>query len=141
MSRITSTFNRLLEQARISGRDQHRPLMGGARLSVRAAGDTITLTISRAGVGLGEVELDTFRADCGVPDDAQRWPEEGQHTIERGGVYWHLVAFRWSALSTDEEPPLFDEGRPELEAGDEQIVEDARRAVEQGGYGYEESAL
>jgi hypothetical protein len=132
MSKITTLYGHLLHQARATGRDQHAELLKGARLSVRAARGQITLTIARKGKRVGDVELTTFRAHCGVPETALRWPEQGQDFIEREGAGWWRVAFRWLETSAEREPnPMHD---------DEQIVEDATRAVELGGYG-EEPAL
>lgn len=139
MSKITTLYSHLLHQARATGRDQHVELMKGARLSVRAEGTQITLTIARKGKRVGDTELVTFRNHCGVPDGAVRWPAEGQDLVEREGAGWWRVAFRW--LETPTPPTHDEEERPELEAGDEQAVADAERAVAEGGYGYKEPAL
>ena len=140
MSKITPIFDDLVARARTTGRDQRRDLRNGARLSVRHDGDTITLTISRPGALVGDKELATFRADCDVPTHARRIPPQDQRTLVRGGVTWRLVAFSWSAPAEVEEPSLFDE-EPPVEFDDDQIVADAARAVEEGGYGHEENAL
>jgi hypothetical protein len=133
MSRITTLYSHLLQQARATGRDQHAELMKGARLSVRARANEITLTIARKGKRVGDVEMTTFRTHCGVPDSAIRWPEQGQDLAEREGVGWWRVAFKWLETPAAREPnPMHD---------DDDLVADAERAVAEGGYGYEEPAL
>jgi hypothetical protein len=143
VSKITTLYGHLLHQARATGRDQHAELLKGARLSVRIADGQITLTIARKGKRVGDVEMTTFRTHCGVPDGAIRWPAEGQDLIERDNVGWWRVAFRWLETPPrwEGESAFNEERRPELEAGDEQAVADAERAVAEGGYGYEEPAL
>jgi hypothetical protein len=85
----------LWRTAQETGRDAHRELNGGARLAVRVADDVTTLTISRQTKPLGAVELKTFVRDCGVPEHAIRFPQEGQITRERDGVLWHSITYRW----------------------------------------------
>jgi hypothetical protein len=72
-----------------------RELNGGARLAVRVLGDVTTLTISRKQKPVGAVELKTFLRDCGVPESAVRFPQEGQSVREREGSQWHSVTYRW----------------------------------------------
>lgn len=85
----------LWRTAQETGHDASRELHGGARLAVRVADDVTTLTISRSKKPLGAVELKTFVRDCGVPEGAIRFPQEGQNTRERDGVLWHSITFRW----------------------------------------------
>lgn len=93
-----SLANMFLEariQAARTGTDRPLELRGGARLVVRVQGGVVTLTISRPKKRVGDTELITFRRDCGVPDTAVRFPQEGQNPREREGVTWHSITYRW----------------------------------------------
>jgi hypothetical protein len=92
---LSSLYAELHYHAARSGNDRSLELKGGARLGVRVIGDVTTLTISRKGKALGATEIEVFKRDCGVPSTAIRFPQEGQRTIERDGVTWHAITFRW----------------------------------------------
>jgi hypothetical protein len=83
-------------QAERTGTDRPLNLSGGARIVIRVQGDITTLTISRQKKRVGDRELITFKRDCGVPDDAIRFPLEGQNSREVEGVTWWYVAYRWA---------------------------------------------
>lgn len=85
-------YDQLLTRAASSGRDQAANLPGGARLAVRCRDRVTTVTISRDGKNVGDVELITFRRICKVPETAERIPKEGQG-LHAGR---HYVAFRWT---------------------------------------------
>lgn len=94
----------LWRTAQETGRDARRDLHNGARLTVRVQGDVTTLTISRRGKKIGEVELKTFKRDCGVPDGAARYPLDAQATrTDDDGVVWYCMTFRWAE---ETEPPI-----------------------------------
>lgn len=92
---LSGIYIDLWRTAQESGQDAARELRGGARIAVRVQADVTTLTISRKGKPIGAVELKTFLRDCGVPDDAIRFPLEGQRQVARDGAAWHSVSFRW----------------------------------------------
>lgn len=92
---LRATFDRLLAEARASGHSAEAHLAGGAILRVRVdrATDKIMLVISRVDLLVGEKELETFCAHCGVPAGAERRPTEGQEYRE-SDRRWR-VAFIW----------------------------------------------
>jgi hypothetical protein len=92
---LSGIFIDLWRTAQETQADAVRELNGGARLAVRVLGDVTTLTISRKGKAVGAVELKTFLRDCGVPDGAIRFPQEGQNVRERDGSQWHSISYRW----------------------------------------------
>jgi hypothetical protein len=92
---ITSIYTELHRRAALTGEDRSQVLTGGARLAVRVVDGVTTLTIARKTKRVGDTELITFRRDCGVPEDATRYPAEGQGTKDLDGATWHFVAFRW----------------------------------------------
>lgn len=100
MSTTTTALARLAAETRrraqATGQDRALDLRGGARIAYRCRDGVVTLTISRKLKPLGDVELITFKRDCGVPDDATRIPAEGQGVKARDGATWHYVSFRWS---------------------------------------------
>jgi len=93
---LSSMYTELHRRARETGEDRSLDLRGGARLAVRVKGGIVTLTVSRKSKKLGDVELETFKRDCGVPRDAVRFPLEGQNTRERDGELWHSISYRWA---------------------------------------------
>lgn len=93
---LSSIFTELHRNAARTGTDRATDLRGGARLAVRVKEGIVTLTISRKAKKLGDVELVTFKRDCGVPDTATRFPADGQRLIEHDGEPWHSVSFRWA---------------------------------------------
>lgn len=96
---LASMYTELHRQAARTGQDRRLELKGGAALAVRVRAGEITLTISRKGKRLGDVELVTFRRDCGVPADAIRYPVDEQATRkDSAGLLWFYVAYRWSEL-------------------------------------------
>jgi hypothetical protein len=92
---LSSLYTELHSNAARTGEDRATTLKGGARIAVRVAGDVTTLTISRKGKRLGDVEIVTFKRECNVPSDAIRFPrsEQGQRTVD--GVVHFYIAFRW----------------------------------------------
>ena len=92
---LSSIYTELHRQAARTGQDRAQELKGGARLAVRVLEGIVTLTISRKGKRLGVSEIDTFKRDCGVPETAVRFPEEGQQVREREGSQWHSISYRW----------------------------------------------
>jgi hypothetical protein len=92
---LSGIFIDLWRTAQETGQDAARELNGGARLAVRVLGDVTTLTISRKQKPVGAVELRTFLHDCGVPESAVRFPQEGQNVREREGSQWHSISYRW----------------------------------------------
>jgi len=97
---LSAIYAELHRRAKDSGEPRGQTLTGGARLTVRVIGDATTLTISRKGKLVGETELATFRAACGVPADAERRPVTGQNRMEHDGATWYYCSFRWKE-STD----------------------------------------
>lgn len=94
---LHDSFRVLAFQAALSGGEVRRlQLSHGARLAVRVRGATVELTIARPEKPVGDVELQTFRAHCGIPGNAIRTPETGQATREERGKTWHLVTFTWT---------------------------------------------
>lgn len=92
---LADMFLRAKAQAQRSGEDRPLNLSGGARLVVRVQGDIVTLTIARQKKRVGDRELITFKQQCGVPETAIRFPQEGQNPRESDGVTWWYVAYRW----------------------------------------------
>jgi len=93
---LANLYTELHRRARDSGEDRSMELKGGARLAVRVLDGVTTLTISRKGKRLGDVEIVTFQHQCAIPSDAARYPPEGlQRTIERDGATWHAITYRW----------------------------------------------
>jgi hypothetical protein len=92
---LSGIYLDLWRTAQESGQDAFRELHGGARLAVRVTGDVTTLTISRHTKRVGDVELRTFLRDCGVPERAVRFPQEGQTPRERDGETWWCITYRW----------------------------------------------
>jgi len=92
---LADIYTELHRNAARTGQDRAMELKGGARLAVRVQSGVVTLTISRKSKRLGDVEIVTFRRDCGVPADAIRFPldEQGQRTVDN--VTWHFISFRW----------------------------------------------
>jgi len=88
---LANLYTELHRRARESGEDRGLDLRGGARIAVRVLDGVTTLTISRKGKKLGDIEIITFERDCGVPATAARYPAEGQ---SMHGDSW-FVAFRW----------------------------------------------
>jgi hypothetical protein len=89
---LSSIYTELHRRARDSGEDRSMELKGGARLAVRVLDGVTTLTISRKGKRLGDVEIVTFQHQCAIPSDAARYPAEGQ---SMHGDSW-FVAYRWA---------------------------------------------
>lgn len=92
---LSGIYLDLWRTAQETGQDAFRELNHGARLAVRVQADVTTLTISRKNKPVGEVELKTFKRDCGVPESAVRFPLEGQTKRDRDGVVWHSITYRW----------------------------------------------
>jgi hypothetical protein len=88
---LSSIYTELHRRARDSGEDRSMELKGGARLAVRVLDGVTTLTISRKGKRLGDVEIVTLQHQCAIPSDAARYPAEGQ---SMHGDSW-FVAYRW----------------------------------------------
>ena len=92
---LSSLYTELHRAAARTGTDRSIDLRGGARIAVRVQDGVVTLTISRKSKHIGDAELITFKRDCTVPETAVRFPLEGQRIIERDGVVWHSVSYRW----------------------------------------------
>ena len=92
---LASIYTQLHRNAARTGQDRAQELKGGARLAVRVLEGIVTLTISRKGKRLGVAEIDTFKRDCGVPETAVRFPEEGQNPREFEGATWWYITYRW----------------------------------------------
>lgn len=92
---LANMYLELHRRASATGEDRATDLKGGARLAVRSLDGVTTLTISRSKKPLGSVEIETFKRDCGVPPEAVRFPQEGQRTVEREGMMWHAITYRW----------------------------------------------
>lgn len=97
---LASIFTELHRNAARTGTDRAQELRGGARLAVRVQAGVVTLTISRARKKLGDVEIVTFKRDCGVPANAARYPLEGQGQKEIESVLYFFVAWRWNEDGT-----------------------------------------
>jgi hypothetical protein len=95
-SAISWQFHRLELNAQSTGQDQRVILAGGARMTLRVAGDVRALTIARPDKPIGDVEETTFRRDCFVPDGATRIPGDGQNTRQLEGVTYHTITFVWN---------------------------------------------
>jgi hypothetical protein len=93
---LESIFREAKIQAQRTQTDRPLNLRGGARLVVRVNENVVTLTIARKAKKVGDTELITFKRDCAVPDNAIRFPQEGQNTRDADGQTWWYVAFRWS---------------------------------------------
>lgn len=91
---LRSTFDRLVAQARAGGRAEAE-LAGGAIIRVRAEPGSarVMLIISRIGMPVGDVEIETFKDHCRIPPDAERRPAIGQDYIAEERR--HRVAFVW----------------------------------------------
>lgn len=93
---LTGIYTDLHRQAARTGQDRRQELKGGARIAVRVRDGVVTLTISRKGKKLGDVEITTFRRDCGVPATATRYPLDEQGTRkDEAGAQWWCVTYRW----------------------------------------------
>jgi len=92
---LANIYLELHRRAWETGQDRAQTLGKGARIAVRVQDGITTLTISRSKKPLGATEIETFKRDCGVPWDAVRFPQEGQGTIEREGMPWRYIAWRW----------------------------------------------
>jgi hypothetical protein len=92
---LTSIYTELHRQAARTGTDRAQDLAHGARLAVRVLEGVVTLTIARKGKRLGATEIEVFKRDCGVPETAVRFPQEGQQVREREGAQWHAISYRW----------------------------------------------
>lgn len=90
-TRLARMLRNTIDDARRTGIDMRVDLSGGAQIVARVRDGTITLTIKRFHVDVGATELATFRRDAGGPDDADRYPLEGQYEWDD----WHYIAFRW----------------------------------------------
>jgi len=90
-TRLARLLRNTLDAARASGMDQRVSLSGGAQVIARVRGGVAWMTVKRFKRPVGAVELETFLRDAGVPDDADRFPLEGQYEWDG----WHYVAFRW----------------------------------------------
>lgn len=88
---LSDMFMQAKIQAARTHTDRPLELSGGARLVVRSVDGIVTLTISRKKKRVGDRELIIFRRDCHVPEDATRYPAEGQG--QRGDAWY--VAYRW----------------------------------------------
>jgi hypothetical protein len=99
---LANIYLELHRRARETGEDRAQTLGKGARIAVRVQGDVVTLTISRSKKLLGATEIETFKRDCGVPSDAIRFPQEGQGTIDREGMTWRYIAWRWREETTND---------------------------------------
>src|SRR5262249_22790196 len=99
---LSILYQELHRRALVSGEPRSQTLTGGARLTVRASGGRTILTIARKGKAVGETELSTFRAACGVPDTAERRPEMGQNRMEHEGSLWHYCSFTWEESTNGE---------------------------------------
>jgi hypothetical protein len=93
---LSSMYQELHRRAAETGEDRALDLRGGARIAVRVKDGVVTLTISRSKKKVGDTELITFKRDCGVPDDAARYPAEGQGVKEHSGMPWHYIVYRWA---------------------------------------------
>jgi hypothetical protein len=96
--RLDVLYQELHRQAARTGTDRPVELTGGARLCVRVRDGVTMLSIARADKPLGDREISTFRARCGVPAKAIRWPAVGQHQRERNGATYYQVVYRWEEL-------------------------------------------
>jgi hypothetical protein len=95
-SPLTRTWQALLRVARQTGKLQRADLKNKARMGCKVADGLVVASFARPGVPLGDVELNTFRAYCGVPAEAERWPAEGQASREdEDGTVWRYVLYRW----------------------------------------------
>jgi len=98
---LQTLYQELHRRAAETGKKRGQTLTGGARLTVRVVGDVTTLTISRKGKLVGDTELATFRAACGVPETAERRPNVGQNRMIHEEEYWYYLSFRWT-VATEE---------------------------------------
>ena len=92
---LASLFAEAKRAAERTHDDRLLELSGGARLGIRVEGPIVTLTIARPKKKLGATELETFKAACGIPAVAFRYPAEGQLTRDVEGVTHYFVAYRW----------------------------------------------
>lgn len=91
-TKLARLLRNTIDDARRTGTDQRVRLSGGAEVVARVRDGWIWLTIKRAGVAVGAVELKTFQRDAGVPEDAERLPPEGQYA--RGE--WFYICFKYA---------------------------------------------
>lgn len=89
--KLSDLARQLLIAARATGEDRSIALSHGARLAYRVRGGKVWCSVARKDKRLGDTELVTFRAQCGVPAAARRIPDEGQK--ERDG--WFQVGWVW----------------------------------------------
>jgi hypothetical protein len=93
---ISAIYQELHRNAARTGDDRSHTFSGGARIAVRVIAGRVTLTIARKIKRVGDVELETFKRDCGVPPGAVRWPADGgQATRVEGGVTCYVLGFQW----------------------------------------------
>lgn len=95
-SMLSRIWMELIAESRQSGKVCRKFLRGGACLAVLVAGETITATVKRAGVKVGDLELRTFLRHANAPEDAQVLTPPEQSTREVDGVTWYFVTVRWS---------------------------------------------
>jgi len=89
----------LIRRSQRTGRPAARDLSGGASLLVVTRDGEARLLVARKGQPLGDVELRTFRAL--VPDDAVRWPVEGQAVMGSHDAGWTWrVGWKWTEKET-----------------------------------------
>lgn len=124
MSKLAALYQQLVKDAtHLPNQDHAHTLRNGARMAVRIRDGLHTVTFSRGDVLLGEVEIDTFMAHCGVPSHARRIPTDGQGFRADGLRGRHYVAFQWPvAPETQQALALLPGAR---NAGDELFPEDA----------------
>jgi hypothetical protein len=91
-SKLSRLYEQLYQQALRRPRTQRAPLPGGARLAITITETHAIVSFARHGKRLGDTEITTFRAHCGIPDIAQRIPEQGQALQ---GESWYVMGYTW----------------------------------------------
>jgi hypothetical protein len=84
-SKLSRLYEQLYQQA------LRRPGTQRAPLAITITGCDVIVSFARHGKRLGDTEITTFRAHCGIPEHAQRVPETGQ-AIQEG---WHVMGYSW----------------------------------------------
>lgn len=103
MDTLEAQFNHIFERAKATSKTRRMDIpRESIRLAVRVAVNentqqiTVTIAKKQRRVSTGD-EL-KYRKLCGVPDGAQRLPEQSSEQERRaeGEIEWFLIGFRWN---------------------------------------------
>lgn len=93
--RLADLYRGIEQIARQTGRVKRAALPGGAAIVVKIDGDVHKVMFERKTKPLGDVELITFRRHCAIPDEATRFPPEGQGNTTIDDQVAYYVGYSW----------------------------------------------